>query len=59
MTQSLSDSAWNLLKASEMTYNGKLLGTVAARDIIKQDLNYDQVFVRDFAVSASAIILIP
>lgn len=57
MTQSISDSAWNLLKASVMTYNGKPLGTVAARDTIKQDLNYDQVFVRDFAVSAYAYLL--
>ena len=57
MAQSIGDAAWDLLKASVMHFNGKPLGTVAARDTIKQELNYDQVFVRDFAVSAYAYLL--
>lgn len=40
-----------------MSRDGKPLGTVAAQDTIKQELNYDQVFVRDFAVSAYAYLL--
>jgi glycogen debranching enzyme len=57
MTRSMRDTARDLLAASVMTFNGKPIGTVAARDTIKQELNYDQVFVRDFAVSAYAYLL--
>ena len=57
MTQSNHDTAWDLLKASVMNFNGNPIGTVAARDTVKQELNYDQVFVRDFAVSAYIYLL--
>ena len=57
MTRAVRDSALQLLKAAVMHFNGRPLGTVAARDTIKQELNYDQIFVRDFAVSAFACLL--
>ena len=57
MSQSIRETAWGLLRASVMNFKDKPLGTIAARDTIKQELNYDQVFVRDFAVSAYAYLL--
>jgi glycogen debranching enzyme len=57
MIQSVRDTAWDLLEASVMRFAGKPLGTLAARDTIVQELNYDQVFTRDFAVSAFAYLL--
>ncbi|AGA32692.1 neutral invertase [Thioalkalivibrio nitratireducens DSM 14787] len=40
-----------------MRLDGGPVGTVAARDTIVQEVNYDQVFTRDFAVSAYAYLL--
>ncbi len=57
LDKAVHDTAWELLEASVMHFRGKPLGTVAARDTIVQELNYDQVFTRDFAVSAYAYLL--
>ena len=57
MKNSVRDTAWKLLDASVMRFAGEPIGTVAARDTIVQELNYDQVFTRDFAVSAYAYLL--
>jgi len=49
--------AWRLLEASVVTYRGSPVGTVAARDAEAEALNYDQIFTRDFAISAFAFLL--
>jgi hypothetical protein len=41
-------SAWKLLDDSIIYYQGKPIGTQAARDPQLKALNYDQCFVRDF-----------
>lgn len=48
----LVKEAWNLLEASMVYYEGRPVGTVAARDLSVDALNYDQCFVRDFVSSA-------
>jgi hypothetical protein len=53
----IEQAAWTLLKASVVHYRGEPVGTVAARDDGIDALNYDQVFTRDFAVSAVAFLL--
>jgi glycogen debranching enzyme len=57
MDESVYQAAWEELQASVVTFNGEPVGTVAARDPQTQALNYDQVFTRDFAVSAIAFLL--
>jgi glycogen debranching enzyme len=49
--------ARELLKKATVTYNNKPVGTVAALVAGDEALNYDQVFTRDFFVSAAAFIL--
>ena len=44
--------AQGLLNASILHYQGKAIGTVAARDQGVEALNYDQCFIRDFVSSA-------
>ena len=48
----LVKEAWNLLEASLVYYQNRPVGTVAARDLSVEALNYDQCFVRDFVSSA-------
>ncbi|KAL8151276.1 hypothetical protein V2J09_021084 [Rumex salicifolius] len=59
--QEVSESekeAWELLRNSVVNYCGHPVGTVAANDPAdKLPLNYDQVFIRDFAPSALAFLL--
>jgi len=57
MDESVFKAAREELQASVVTFNGEPVGTVAARDPQTQALNYDQVFTRDFAVSAIAFLL--
>ncbi|MEF8812040.1 MAG: glycoside hydrolase 100 family protein [Bacteroidales bacterium] len=57
MDQNIYKSAWNELQSSIVTFKGEPVGTVAARDPETQALNYDQVFTRDFAVSAIAFLV--
>lgn len=49
--------ARELLDKSIISYKGKPVGTVAAKDPDMEILNYDQVFIRDFAVSAVVFLL--
>jgi hypothetical protein len=44
--------AWKALEDSVIYYNGRPVGTVAARDPDVEALNYNQCFVRDFVSSA-------
>ncbi len=44
--------AWKALEESVIYYNGRPVGTVAARDPDVEALNYNQCFVRDFVSSA-------
>ena len=57
MDESVYKAAWKELQASVVTVNGEPVGTVAARDPETKALNYDQVFTRDFAVSAIAFLV--
>jgi len=52
-----SKLAWQLLQESIVHYRGRPVGTVAARDPDIAELNYDQVFMRDFFVSALAFLM--
>ncbi|WP_462323118.1 glycoside hydrolase 100 family protein [Halochromatium sp.] len=56
-TQEARARAWRLLEESVVTYRGQPVGTVAAHDPETEALNYDQVFTRDFAISAFAFVL--
>jgi glycogen debranching enzyme len=49
--------AWQLLESSVVTFQSQAVGTVAAQDAETAALNYDQVFTRDFAISAFAFLL--
>ncbi|XVF22353.1 hypothetical protein REPUB_Repub12eG0165300 [Reevesia pubescens] len=51
--------AWERLKKSYVYYKGKPVGTLAAMDPIAEDLNYNQVFVRDFVPSGLACLMRP
>jgi glycogen debranching enzyme len=57
MDTDLFNKAWRILEDAVVAYDGKPVGTVAARDPAVSALNYDQVFTRDFAVSAIAFLL--
>jgi glycogen debranching enzyme len=57
MDSNLFRKAWQALESAVVEYNGKPVGTVAARDPGAAALNYDQIFTRDFAVSAVAFLL--
>ena len=50
-------TAWQLLEESIVEYKNKPIGTLAATDKSQKQLNYNQVFIRDFAVSAFAFLL--
>ncbi|MCU0547836.1 MAG: glycoside hydrolase 100 family protein [Leptolyngbya sp. Prado105] len=49
---SIEAQAWELLEKSILTYQGREIGTIAAKDPDVVALNYDQCFVRDFISSA-------
>lgn len=53
----LIENAWCELNNSVIEYKGQPVGTIAARDPASDTLNYDQCFVRDFAVSALAFLM--
>lgn len=57
MANETLDAARRELDASIVRLRGEPVGTVAARDPDLEALNYDQVFTRDFAVSAVAYLL--
>lgn len=49
--------AWEGLRRSLVFFRGKPVGTIAALDNSDEELNYDQVFVRDFVPSALAFLM--
>ncbi|KAL8166751.1 hypothetical protein V2J09_008250 [Rumex salicifolius] len=54
----VEEEAWNLLRESMVYYCGNPVGTIAANDPTSSNqLNYDQVFIRDFIPSAVAFLL--
>jgi len=57
MPESPRERAAELLRSATVQYHGKPVGTVAACGQSEDAVNYGQVFVRDFAVSAVAFLL--
>ncbi|GER57027.1 neutral invertase [Striga asiatica] len=49
--------AWVALQRSIVHFRGQPVGTIAALDHSTEELNYDQVFVRDFVPSALAFLM--
>ncbi|XP_022136161.1 probable alkaline/neutral invertase B [Momordica charantia] len=49
--------AWDALRRSLVHFRGQPVGTIAALDSTEENLNYDQVFVRDFVPSAFAFLM--
>ncbi|KAI3432009.1 Alkaline/neutral invertase [Psidium guajava] len=49
--------AWEALRRSMVLFRGQPVGTIAALDHSAEELNYDQVFVRDFFPSALAFLM--
>nr|ADP88917.1 neutral invertase [Gunnera manicata] len=49
--------AWEALRRSMVFFRGEPVGTIAALDNSAEELNYDQVFVRDFVPSALAFLM--
>ncbi|KAE8698708.1 putative alkaline/neutral invertase B [Hibiscus syriacus] len=49
--------AWDALRRSLVYFRGQPVGTIAALDNSEENLNYDQVFVRDFVPSALAFLM--
>jgi hypothetical protein len=52
ITRTMVEQAWDELEKTIMYYNGRPIGTIAARDPDIAALNYDQCFIRDFFPSA-------
>ncbi|MFB2982179.1 glycoside hydrolase 100 family protein [Microseira sp. BLCC-F43] len=55
--QSLAQEAWQALENSIIYYQGRPVGTVAAREPDLIALNYDQCFIRDFVSSALVFLI--
>ncbi|HBE30886.1 MAG TPA: alkaline invertase, partial [Cyanobacteria bacterium UBA11368] len=55
--QSLVQEAWQALENSIIYYQGRPVGTVAAREPDLEALNYDQCFIRDFVSSALVFLI--
>jgi glycogen debranching enzyme len=53
----LEDRAWTGLTEAVMEFDGRPVGVRASRDTRLPTLNYDQCFVRDFAICAPAYLL--
>ncbi|KAK4284825.1 hypothetical protein QN277_001607 [Acacia crassicarpa] len=53
----LMDEGWEALNRALVYFDGKPVGTIAALDDSKENLNYNQVFVRDFVPSALAFLM--
>ncbi|KAK9739993.1 hypothetical protein RND81_03G002800 [Saponaria officinalis] len=49
--------AWDALRRSIVYFRKEPVGTIAAIDHSEEELNYDQVFVRDFVPSALAFLM--
>ncbi len=57
MDKNVLESAWKVVNDSIVNFEGEPIGTLAACDASIEALNYDQVFTRDFAVSATAFLM--
>jgi ribosomal protein L21E len=53
----LVEEAWDALEKSIVYYQGRPVGTIAARDPDIAALNYDQCFIRDFVSSALVFLI--
>ncbi|CAN1259520.1 Probable alkaline/neutral invertase B [Linum perenne] len=51
------EEAWAALRKSLVLFRGQRVGTIAANDNSEENLNYDQVFVRDFIPSGLAYLM--
>lgn len=51
------EEAWDALEKSIVYYQGRPVGTIAARDPDIAALNYDQCFIRDFVSSALVFLI--
>jgi hypothetical protein len=49
--------AWELLEKSIIYYQGRPIGTLAARDYTQSHVNFDHCFVRDFVSSALVFLI--
>lgn len=56
-THPIVSEAWSALQKSIVHFRGQPVGTIAALDHSTEELNYDQVFVRDFVPSALAFLM--
>ncbi|XP_057510409.1 probable alkaline/neutral invertase B isoform X1 [Actinidia eriantha] len=56
-THPMVADAWEALRRSLVYFRGLPVGTIAALDSSEENLNYDQVFVRDFVPSALAFLM--
>ncbi|XP_073315448.1 probable alkaline/neutral invertase B [Primulina huaijiensis] len=56
-THPIVSEAWVALQRSIVHFRGQPVGTIAALDHSAEELNYDQVFVRDFVPSALAFLM--
>ncbi|XP_057494789.1 probable alkaline/neutral invertase B isoform X2 [Actinidia eriantha] len=56
-THPMVAEAWESLRHSLVFFRGQPVGTIAALDSSEENLNYDQVFVRDFVPSALAFLM--
>ncbi|KAL0360552.1 UNVERIFIED_CONTAM: putative alkaline/neutral invertase B [Sesamum radiatum] len=56
-THPIVAEAWVALQRSIVHFRGQPVGTIAALDHSTEELNYDQVFVRDFVPSALAFLM--
>ncbi|KAL8128946.1 hypothetical protein V2J09_018101 [Rumex salicifolius] len=56
-THPIVSEAWEALRKSMVFFRGQPVGTIAALDNSEEELNYDQVFVRDFVPSALAFLM--
>lgn len=57
MDENILKDAWKVLDESIVEYRGEPIGTLAARNPNSEALNYNQVFTRDFVISAIAYLL--
>lgn len=53
----VEEQAWEALEHSILYYQGRAIGTIAARDPDAIALNYDQCFTRDFVSSALVFLI--
>lgn len=56
-THPIVGEAWDALRRSLVYFHKQPVGTIAALDHSVEELNYDQVFVRDFVPSALAFLM--